>query len=85
MDVAKYKADIAAIPTRSRIWRSTGMSRSAHSMRALPVSARFMFVTSLPRLFAALSLMSQGRHKFVDLGKGDTVLISAKPIPVSQY
>lgn len=31
--------------------------------------------------FAALSLMSQGRHKFVDLNEGDTVLISAKPIP----
>lgn len=31
--------------------------------------------------FAALSLMSQGRHKFVELGNGDTVLISAKPIP----
>jgi ribonuclease J len=31
--------------------------------------------------FAALSLMSQGRHKFVELGDGDTVLISAKPIP----
>ncbi|HSM44757.1 MAG TPA: ribonuclease J, partial [Acidimicrobiia bacterium] len=31
--------------------------------------------------FAALSLMSQGRHKFVELGHSDTVLISAKPIP----
>ena len=31
--------------------------------------------------FAALSLMSQGRHKFVELGSDDTVLISAKPIP----
>ena len=31
--------------------------------------------------FAALSLMSQGRHKFVELGSSDTVLISAKPIP----
>jgi ribonuclease J len=31
--------------------------------------------------FAALSLMSQGRHKFVELGESDTVLISAKPIP----
>jgi len=31
--------------------------------------------------FAALSLMSQGRHKFVELGDNDTVLISAKPIP----
>jgi ribonuclease J len=31
--------------------------------------------------FAAVSLMSQGRHKFVDLDESDTVLISAKPIP----
>jgi ribonuclease J len=31
--------------------------------------------------FAALSLMSQGRHKFVELDDHDTVLISAKPIP----
>ena len=31
--------------------------------------------------FAALSLMSQGRHKFVELNDTDTVLISAKPIP----
>lgn len=31
--------------------------------------------------FAALSLMSQGRHKFVELDEDDTVLISAKPIP----
>lgn len=31
--------------------------------------------------FAALSLMSQGRHRFVELEQGDTVLISAKPIP----
>ncbi|MFP3913755.1 MAG: ribonuclease J [Actinomycetota bacterium] len=31
--------------------------------------------------FAALSLMSRGRHKFVDIHPDDTVLISAKPIP----
>jgi ribonuclease J len=31
--------------------------------------------------FAALSLMSQGRHKFVELDASDTVLISARPIP----
>jgi ribonuclease J len=31
--------------------------------------------------FAALSLMSQGRHKFVELDQNDTVLISARPIP----
>lgn len=31
--------------------------------------------------FAALSLISQGRHKFIDLHDDDTVLISARPIP----
>ncbi len=31
--------------------------------------------------FAALSLMAQGRHKFVDVQDGDTILISATPIP----
>ena len=31
--------------------------------------------------FAALSLMAQGRHKFVNLADTDTILISATPIP----
>ena len=31
--------------------------------------------------FAALSLMSQGRHKYVELTDTDTVLISARPVP----
>ncbi len=31
--------------------------------------------------FAALSLMAQGRHKFVQIAEGDTVLISATPVP----
>ena len=31
--------------------------------------------------FAALSLMSSGRHRWVDLDEDDTVLISATPIP----
>jgi ribonuclease J len=31
--------------------------------------------------FAALSLMAQGRHRFLELGAGDTVLISARPVP----
>jgi ribonuclease J len=31
--------------------------------------------------FAALSLMAAGEHRWVDIGEGDTVLISAKPIP----
>jgi ribonuclease J len=30
---------------------------------------------------AALSLMANGSHKWVDVGPGDTVLISARPIP----
>jgi len=48
----------------------------------LPPDKQLLITTgSQGEPFAALSLMSQGRHKFVDLGKGDTVLISAKPIP----
>jgi ribonuclease J len=49
---------------------------------ALPPSQQLLITTgSQGEPFAALSLMSQGRHKFVELGEGDTVLISAKPIP----
>ena len=48
----------------------------------LPPKKQLMITTgSQGEPFAALSLMSQGRHKFVDLDEGDTVLISAKPIP----
>ena len=47
-----------------------------------PAEQQLMITTgSQGEPFAALSLMSQGRHKFVELGEGDTVLISAKPIP----
>jgi ribonuclease J len=31
--------------------------------------------------FAALSLMAQGRHKYVEITDGDTILLSATPIP----
>lgn len=31
--------------------------------------------------FSALSLIAGGEHKFVDLGAGDTVILSASPIP----
>jgi ribonuclease J len=31
--------------------------------------------------FAALSLMASGDHKWVQIGEGDTVIISARPIP----
>jgi ribonuclease J len=48
----------------------------------LPLDRQLLITTgSQGEPFAALSLISQGRHKFVELGEGDTVLISAKPIP----
>lgn len=48
----------------------------------LPDNKQLLITTgSQGEPFAALSLMSQGRHKFVDLKDSDTVLISAKPIP----
>ncbi|MGB7860278.1 MAG: ribonuclease J [Acidimicrobiia bacterium] len=48
----------------------------------LPDNQQLLITTgSQGEPFAALSLMSQGRHKFVDLDETDTVLISAKPIP----
>jgi len=47
-----------------------------------PASQQLLITTgSQGEPFAALSLMSQGRHKFVELDETDTVLISAKPIP----
>jgi len=51
-------------------------------LASYPPERQLMITTgSQGEPFAALSLMSQGRHKFVELGEGDTVLISAKPIP----
>jgi ribonuclease J len=48
----------------------------------LPPDRQLLITTgSQGEPFAALSLMSQGRHRFVELGEKDTVLISAKPIP----
>ncbi|MGD2100617.1 MAG: ribonuclease J [Acidimicrobiia bacterium] len=48
----------------------------------LPDAKQLLITTgSQGEPFAALSLMSQGRHKFVELDESDTVLISAKPIP----
>jgi ribonuclease J len=47
-----------------------------------PASQQLLITTgSQGEPFAALSLMSQGRHKFVELDESDTILISAKPIP----
>lgn len=48
----------------------------------LPESHQLLVTTgSQGEPFAALSLMAQGRHKFIDLHEGDTILISATPIP----
>ncbi len=48
----------------------------------LPADQQLLITTgSQGEPFAALSLMAQGRHKFVDLEPEDTVLISATPIP----
>lgn len=48
----------------------------------LPPSQQLLITTgSQGEPFAALSLMSRGRHKFVDVEPADTILISAKPIP----
>jgi ribonuclease J len=48
----------------------------------LPESHQLLITTgSQGEPFAALSLMAQGRHKFVELHENDTVLISATPIP----
>lgn len=48
----------------------------------LPAHRQLLVTTgSQGEPFAALSLISQGRHKFVEVTEGDTILISAKPIP----
>lgn len=48
----------------------------------LPPERQLLLTTgSQGEPFAALSLMGQGRHKFVEIGPGDTILLSATPIP----
>lgn len=48
----------------------------------LPAERQLLVTTgSQGEPFAALSLMSRSRHRFVDVMEGDTILISAKPIP----
>lgn len=51
-------------------------------LRSLPERHQLVITTgSQGEPFAALSLMAQGRHKFVDVHDRDTILISATPIP----
>jgi ribonuclease J len=48
----------------------------------LPPERQLLITTgSQGEPFAALSLMAQSRHKFVKLDEGDTILLSATPIP----
>ncbi|MGQ0847839.1 MAG: ribonuclease J [Actinomycetota bacterium] len=48
----------------------------------LPARKQLLVTTgSQGEPFAALSLMGQGRHKHVEIGEGDTILLSATPIP----
>lgn len=49
---------------------------------ALPPERQLLITTgSQGEPFAALSLMAQGRHKFVEITEGDTILLSATPVP----
>ena len=48
----------------------------------LPPQQQLLITTgSQGEPFAALSLMAQGRHKYVEITAGDTILLSATPIP----
>ena len=48
----------------------------------LPPKKQLLITTgSQGEPFAALSLMAQGRHKYVEVAEGDTILLSATPIP----
>lgn len=48
----------------------------------LPPEQQLLITTgSQGEPFAALSLMAQGRHKYVEITEGDTILLSATPIP----
>ena len=65
---------ILAVPEKSLV--------DISELGQLPPDRQLLITTgSQGEPFAALSLMSQGRHRFVELGEKDTVLISAKPIP----
>lgn len=50
-------------------------------LRMPPEETAIVCTGSQGEPFAALSLMASGDHKWVTVGEGDTVLISARPIP----
>ncbi|MFH1105561.1 MAG: ribonuclease J [Actinomycetota bacterium] len=50
-------------------------------LRLPPEQTAIVSTGSQGEPFAALSLMAAGEHRWVDIGEGDTVIISARPIP----
>jgi ribonuclease J len=69
-----FDLDVLQVPARAVV--------DIKELVDLPDNEQLLITTgSQGEPFAALSLMSQGRHKFVELDETDTVLISAKPIP----
>ena len=50
-------------------------------LRLPPGDAAIVCTGSQGEPFAALSMMAVGQHRWVQVGEGDTVLISARPIP----
>lgn len=67
-------AGVLRVPERSLV--------DIKELAGLPEERQLLITTgSQGEPFAALSLISQGRHKFIDLHDDDTVLISARPIP----
>lgn len=72
-----------AIATELGLLEAPGASVvGIRELAALPENEQLLVTTgSQGEPFAALSLMSHGRHRHIDLGENDTVLISARPIP----
>ncbi|MGH8912065.1 MAG: ribonuclease J [Acidimicrobiia bacterium] len=69
-----HEAGLLALPEKEVL--------DVKEMLELPAAEQLLITTgSQGEPFAALSLMSRSRHKFVDVQEGDTILISAKPIP----
>lgn len=50
-------------------------------LRLPPGDAAIVCTGSQGEPFAAMSMMASGQHRWVQVGEGDTVLISARPIP----
>ncbi|MFN2486180.1 MAG: ribonuclease J [Acidimicrobiia bacterium] len=72
----------AVAQSLGRLTLPEGLVLDITELLQLPPERQLLITTgSQGEPFAALSLMAQGRHKFVDVGDGDTILLSATPIP----